>query len=227
MSSSEGGAMKRIIVAINALFLLCSLASVDNPAHAANLPLNQIPMYGEVEKTEAMKHADADFIAEVQGKGFTREAAAKEVVRTAWVYFQKGDMVSASMRFNQAWLLDPENGDTYHGFALVTLQRDREVAAAERYFRLATSKQTVSANAYVDYGRYLSMLGRLDESMEQLQKSLQISTIAYNARSNMAFVYYRKGDFSKACDLSKEAKANGDQLEPGFLEDMCSKAKVN
>lgn len=211
--------MRQTLVYVCALFLMCSLAQ------GANLPLNQLPMYGAAAKTEAMKQSDAEFIAEVEAKGFSREAAAKEIVRAAWAYFQKGDLANAAVRFNQAWLLDPDNGDTYHGFALVTLQRDQEVPGAEKYFRLATSKTQVSANAFVDYGRYLSMLNRLDESMEQLQKSLQISDSAYNARSNMAFVFYRKGDFAKACELAKEAKSKGDQLEPGFLEDMCSRAK--
>jgi tetratricopeptide (TPR) repeat protein len=194
-------------------------------AHAASLPLNQTPMYGDVEKTQQMKEADASLVASIEKSGYSRESGAKEAVRSAWVAFHKGDMTIAISRFNQAWLLDPENGYVYHGFALVTAQRDRNLPEAEKYFKMALSKKNVSVNAYVDYGRSMWMQNRFDESVVQLQKSLVISPTAFNARSNMSFVYYKKGDFKKACEWAKRAEANKDQLEPGFLDAMCKKAQ--
>ena len=49
------------------------------------------------------------------------------------------------------------------------------------------------------------------------------TAMARNARSNMAFMYYLKNDFANACTWAREARINGDELEKGFLEEMCSR----
>jgi hypothetical protein len=41
----------------------------------------------------------------------------------------------------------------------------------------------------------------------------------------MSFVFYKKGDFKKACEWAKGAEANKDQLEPGFLDAMCKRVQ--
>ncbi len=92
-------------------------------AFAQSLPINQLPMYGEREKTVEMKNADAELIAAVEKLGLTRPEAAKRAIQTGWSYWEKRDLATAMLRFNQAWLLDPENGNAYHGFALVTSDR--------------------------------------------------------------------------------------------------------
>jgi len=200
--------------------LIVFLITVDVLA----LPPNEIPMYGGINKTEEMKKADADLIAGVEKAGYSRQSAAQEAVRKAWIYFEKGDFLTAMKRFNQAWLLDPENGDVYHGFALIVHQRDNAISEAEKYFHMALSKSRVSVNAYVDYGRFLWLQKRYDESLTQLNKALEISPKAYNARAHISFVYYKKGDFVQACKWGKAARANNDQLETGYLENVCSQA---
>ena len=182
-------------------------------AYAA-LPANEVPMYGNINKTEEMKKADAALIAEVKKAGYTQESGAKVAVQKGWAYHDKGDLGGAMRRFNQAWILDPENGDVYHGFAIIVHQRDKAISEAEKYFRMALSKSRVSVNAYVDYGRFLWLQNRYDESLTQLTKAIKISPKAYNACSNISFVYYKKGDFVQACKWAKDAKTNNDQLEP-------------
>lgn len=192
----------------------------------AALPANEIPMYGNINKTEEMKKADAAFVAEIKKAGYTLESGAKAAIKRGWDYFEKRDFGGAMKRFNQAWMLDPENGDVYHGFALVVHQRDNALSDAEKYFRMALSKSKVSVNAYVDYGRFLWLQNRYDESLTQLRKAIAISPKAYNAYSNMSFVYYKKGDYVQACKWAKAAKTNNDQLEPGYMEEMCRRAGV-
>ena len=203
--------------------LVTALLAVGS-ALADSLPINQLPMYGEREKNEAMKTSDADFIASFETKGISREEAAKQVIPLAWSYFGKRDAATAMSRFNQAWLLDPENGDAYHGFALVTSVRGGSPGDVERLFQLATSKSKVSPVAFVDYGRFLWTQKQLDKSLAQLNKALQLSSTACNARSNISFVHFLKGDFCSACTWAKDAQKNGDQLEKGYLEDMCRRA---
>lgn len=208
--------MKRhwLAVAVTALLAVGSVL-------ADTLPVNQLPMYGEREKTEAMKNADAAFLALIEKQGLSRQEGAKQVVLSGWSYWTKRDIATAMSRFNQAWLLDPENGNTYHGFALVTSVRGGALSEVERLFQLAISKTKVDPEAFVDYGRFLWTQKQLEKSLMQLNKALQLSSTARNARSNISFVHYLKGDFGNACTWAKDAQKNGDELEKGFLEDMC------
>ena len=193
------------------------------PVRAEPLPVNQRPMYGGVEKTPAMNQADAAFIAEVLGKGYTREAGSDLSVKNGWEYFFKGDLAHAMARFNQAWLLDPENGKAYHGFAVVMAQRGDPPAEAETYFRLAISKVRSEAAAHVDYARFLSLQGRFDESLDQGRQALKMQPTARNARAQIAYATLSKRDPVAACVWARQAKENGDDLEAGFLESVCQK----
>lgn len=194
------------------------------PAGAEPLPVNQRPMYGGIEKTEAMKKADAEFIAKIESMGVTREEGAERVINNAWVYFFRRDLPGAMSRFNQAWLLDPENGDAYHGFAVVMAERGDPAAEVEKYFRMATAKPKVGPTAFVDYARFLSIQGRFDESLVHGKKALEISSTARNARSQISYAYMSKHDVANACAWAKAAKANGDALDPGYFEAACRRS---
>jgi tetratricopeptide (TPR) repeat protein len=197
---------------------------VFETAFADSLPANQLPMYGEREKTAEMKSADAAFIASIEKRGLSHQEGAEQVVQLGWSYWAKRDFATAMSRFNQAWLLDPENGNVYHGFALVTSVRGGTPSEVERLFLLSISKPNVDPVAFVDYGRFLWTQKQLERSLVQLNKALQLSPTVRNARSHISFVYYLKGDAGNACTWAKDAQKNGDELEKGFLEDMCRRA---
>ncbi len=187
------------------------------------LPASEIPMYGTAGKTRKLTERDAAFIASIEKAGKTRQTVAKDVIRQAWEAYGKTDYKSAIRKFNQAWLLDPENGDAYHGFALISTVRDKNADEAEKFFRMALGKPGVSANAYVSYGRFLWIVERHDEAQVQLQKGLAVSPTAHNARLHIARVYYKKKDYGKACEWARLARDNNDELPPDFLEEMCKK----
>jgi Tfp pilus assembly protein PilF len=214
--------MKMTRTTIPVLTLLVLLTG--STALCAALPINELPMYGEVAKTEQQKKADDAFIIDIEQKGYSRESGSRAVLQKGWEAFGKRDYGTAMKRFNQAWLLDPDNGDVYHGFAVVVHQRDNASSEAEKFFRMALSKRRVGGNAYVDYGRFLWLQARYDESLVQLSKALEKSPKGYNAYSNISFVYYKKGDFVQACKWAKAARENNNYLEPGYLEDMCRRA---
>lgn len=205
---------------------LIMLALASGCGKQESLPANQLPMYGGIEKTDAQKKADEKLIASLKDGGFTLEQGSDNAVKSGWVAFHKKDrdLATAMKRFNQAWLLDPENGDAYHGFALVLAERKSPPDEVEKYFRLALSKPRVGINSHVDYGRFLWTQKKYPESLAQLQKSLEIDPKAWKARSHISFVYYKMGDYASACEWARKARENKDPLEDGYLEDMCSKA---
>lgn len=201
----------------------CLLLYIFTPQAHPALPASEVPMYGDVNRAAKLNEKDAAFIASLEKSGKKRQDVAKEVLAAAWAHFRKTEYAQAIRRFNQAWLLDPENGDCYHGFALITLVRDKLPAEADGFFRTAISKPGVNVNAYVDYGRLLWMGERLEESLAMLNKALAISPKAHNARGNIALVYYKNKDYAKACEYGRAAQKNGDDLQPGFLEEVCGK----
>lgn len=197
---------------------LCLILLATN---ATAYPINEMPMYGNLPKTKEMRAADAKFIRDIERSGYTRQDAAKRAINRGWSFLQNKDYPNAMHRFNQAWLLDPQNGNAYHGFALVLCHRDNAPDEAEQFFRLAISKPNTSINTYVDYGRFLWVKKRYNESLAMLNQTLKKSPTAHNARAHISHVYYLQGDYKMACQWAQAARANNDDLEPGYLDDMC------
>lgn len=98
--------------------------------------INELPMYGLREKTEAQKRADEDYIATVTRDGRTREDAAQVAAKNAWNIFYAGDKRTAIRRFNQAWLLDPDNQLALWGFAVTCIDRG-QLERADEFYRMA------------------------------------------------------------------------------------------
>ena len=77
--------------------------------------IDQLPMYGNKPKTDAQKKADEEFIQLVQ-KEMSLSKGAEHQVKRGWEAFYDRDNATAMKRFNQAWLLNPNNADIYWGF---------------------------------------------------------------------------------------------------------------
>ena len=187
-------------------------------------PANEIPMYGDPDKPTRLSKSDAAFIASIEKAGHTRQEVAKDVMYKGWDLFRKLEYDSAIKRFNQAWLLDQNNPDAYHGFAVIVAQRDNKPSEAEKFFRKAVAMPGVNVNAHVDFGRFLLENFRLDESLIHFQNAIAASPTAPNARSNASIAYAKKGDFVQACEWAKGARENKDTLVDGYVEDMCNRA---
>lgn len=213
--------MRKIITAVAVVAGLMAFRAEADP-----LPLNQQPMYGGQEKTEAMRKADEEFLTKITSMGYSRESGSKKSVELGWQYFFKGDVATAMMRFNQAWFLNPENGDVYHGFAVATAQRGGPMQDAEKYFRVAVSKLGVNPTAYVDYARLLNMQGRFDDAIAQGQSALAAASKVPNARAQISYAYYSKKEAGQACRWGRQAKENGDAIDPpNYVEVICEHAE--
>ncbi|MDH3806909.1 MAG: hypothetical protein OEU90_15760, partial [Gammaproteobacteria bacterium] len=89
-------------------------------------PVNELPMYGEYEKTEWQKQVDEQFFDTVLPDfGGDREAAAEQFARIGWNCYYEGKKSTAIKRFNQAWLLHPDNQNALWGFAVISRERGK------------------------------------------------------------------------------------------------------
>lgn len=176
------------------------------PATAQSYPPNERPMYGGADKTPAMEQADEKFIASVLASGYTRRSGAEEAAARGFQSLAKRDFPAAMRRFNQAWLLDPEYPASYHGFALVLIQRDRKPAEAEKMFKKGADLPGASAALLADYGRFLIVTKRPDEAIPALERgaALEGDPDQLKAQRLLADAYYDKREFDKACPLAKK-----------------------
>ena len=126
---------------------------------AANVdyPINELPMYGRVEKSPDQQWADQEYIGTMTRGGVSREDAAEYAARLGWNYYHAANCTSAMRRFNQAWLLDPDNRNALWGFAVISLERG-EIEEATRYFRMAIETGPEDPSLHRDYETALAML---------------------------------------------------------------------
>lgn len=107
-------------------------------------PINLLPMYGAeyepyIKKTEAQKENDKKFIESIVKSEGSRKLGAKHFSTAGWVMLKNGDFKTAMMRFNQAWLLDPDYYQPYWGFGALMLN-DEKPEKAITYFEKAIKR---------------------------------------------------------------------------------------
>lgn len=95
------------------------------------IPINERPMYGGIPPTPAEQKVDQEFIDEVVRKYGSREAASEKALEAAWDWFYKGDYHKAMRRFNQAWLLNPNDPRVFHGYGAALGEMGRADAFVE------------------------------------------------------------------------------------------------
>ena len=69
----------------------------------------------------------------------SREKAVEETTKRAWRAIQAGKVREAALRFNQAFLVSPEQSSIYHGFAVIAQTRFNDLDAADELFRSRSS----------------------------------------------------------------------------------------
>jgi tetratricopeptide (TPR) repeat protein len=96
-------------------------------ATAPHTRIDNIPMYGQpaIERPAYLKKADEDFIKQAAGGFGSREAASKAWYVQAENFMQQGNLDFAMRRYNQSWLLNPNNYQPYWGFARVVAEQDK------------------------------------------------------------------------------------------------------
>jgi Flp pilus assembly protein TadD len=175
-------------------------------ASAAGYPPNQQPMYGGIARSLRDGITDQAFLNSVAKMGYTRASGSDKSADLGWQYFFRPDLATAMMRFNQAWLQDPDNGDAFHGFALVILERDHDAAAADLLFRQGIAKPRQKPGIFLDYGRFLLMQKRPADAVPLLEKALSFPDMGPDAQALLALALYQSGQTVGACAAAGNVK---------------------
>ena len=175
----------------------CLLAAVfAAPAHAQELTYyNQQPMYGGGELPAELREMNRQFVVDaLQQAGGDSDYAVQSLFQFGWRYLEQGDVPTAMKRFNQAWLVDPEDGRPYWGFAVVTYVRGDGLAESERWFAEAVARLPPNPNVHSDYGRVLEESGEPERAIEEFGKALALDPSFAEAHVGMARAALRTGD---------------------------------
>jgi len=171
-----------------------------------SVPQNEQPFYGFSGKTTDLIAADEKFIAQVIQVSGSRERALDEALRRGWNALASGDAVTASRRFNQAYLIAPEQSRTYHAFAALVQTRFNDTEFADELFRVALKQPNPGVTLRADYGRFLLIAKRPADARPVLEQAVVDAPKFGNAWSNLAFARMQTGDRPGACAAAAEAE---------------------
>lgn len=146
-----------------------------------------LPRYGDIDRRADPVLANADDVL-VRGtiEEFGSPARASAIFSDRGVrYYLEDDYVRAMLRFNQAWLIDSTNPESYYGFAIVYTDH-RNHAEAHRWIQEALNRNLsmgVSlADAALIEARYLANTEALPDAERAAVRS-EIDKLLERARS--------------------------------------------
>ena len=231
--------LKNILVII---FITGLLSACANPQYAKfttnNTPINLIPMYGypNIEKTATQKKADEQFIKTVVADSGSREKSSKDFAAWGWAERQKGNIDNAMRRFNQAWLLDPNNFLAYWGFGAITLS-NKKPGEAVVYFEKALGlidDESQKPRLFVDAARAYALRSNIEKqatpekSNESYNKAKILITKALDADLKYgkayrigALISYSHGDYRTAWEIVNRARTTGNyKFDDEFIKSL-------
>ena len=168
-------------------------------------PTNEQPFFGFAVKSPEDKAADEKFIDAIVAATASREKAFEETSKRAWLAIQAGRVREAAIRFNQAFLISPEQSTVYHGFAVIAQARFNDFDAADELFKIALKQPNPVKALKADYGRLLLIAKRPRDAQEVLDQAVKESPDFSDAWTNLAWARFQNGDAAAACTAAEEA----------------------
>lgn len=220
--------IRNFIACLYALVLLAGCAS------SGGTRIDYIPMYGqpEVERPAALKEADDDFIKKASSGFGSREEASKAWWAQAEKFMSEGNIDYAMRRYNQSWLLNPDNYQPYWGFARVMLEQNKTDDAI-KYLEKAEDLiddpyQKVALLA--DMGSAYTYKGKQDSSYfskanKKFSESIGIDSSYPNSWRRWAYSLYEQGDYIGAWEKVRKAESlNARPFPADFLSALEAKS---
>lgn len=209
------------------LALLLSNAFLYSSAHAQTP--DQQPKYGRTSGDSALSAGDEKFLTETDARfQGDRNKASAEFASRGWTALRQGKGEEAMRRFNQAWLLQNNNGNALWGMGQIEANRGN-ASESLKLFGEANRMIGFEQDFAVDYARALSLAGvklgdkkLLDEAFKrfaQLQMRAPKNTLNLQ---NWAIALYYTGQYATAWDKIKAAQAtpHGAEVDKKFIADL-------
>jgi tetratricopeptide (TPR) repeat protein len=212
--------------------VIAAMFAVSVSASTLAQPVDQIPMYGGMNRQadSTLHAADMKFVADTVKRYGSREKASMAASSNAFALYGKSENAQAMRRFNQAWLLDPNNPEVYWGFAAI-LHDQGEHCPAMLQFEKALSFGRHLDGAGADAGRVTVLCAVSDArlSAEARMALFKRADDMYRTalvqdgdkgyvHASMASALYWRGSYAEAWAAVKQARRHGGRLPQQFLQ---------
>ena len=168
-------------------------------------PTNEQPFFGFAAKNAEDKASDEKFVSAIVGATGSREKAFEEITMRGWRAINAGKIREAALRFNQAFLISPEQSSNYHGFAVVAQFRFNDLDAADELFKIALKQPNPVRALNADYGRFLLIAKRPRDAQPVLEQAVKDAPEFGDAWTNLAVAHFQNGNPAAACAAAEEA----------------------
>ena len=173
---------QRCIILVMLFIMSCS-STQDCPEN-----INLLPMYGSQKKCQEQIDIDQVFFRECDSIFKNRQEASKFYTKKAWGYFYKNDYDTAMKRFNQAWLLDSLNEETYWGFANILGMKEKPEESLI-YFNKSIKINPNNSNVWLGLGVSNGQIFVKTEKQEYLDKAIEYFKKSINLNPENALAY--------------------------------------
>ena len=150
--------------------ILFFIISLFHSAWAEVRPINEVPMYGGKNISSKSQKTNQKFIDWAVEEFGNLESASKDAADRGWRSFYDNDLNTAIKRFNQAWLLNPDNPQSYWGFGLVMGRRaaqdepEQHLKESIHFLQMATEKAPENGRIIGDLAFSNTILGHYYKS---------------------------------------------------------------
>lgn len=187
----------------------------------ADTPVQLQALFGCDRRFGARRDADERYIEQLNKRGLQDAALSWELVRQGWKWVRARKLPVALNRFNLAFEADPENGDVYHGIAVVMAETGQPSAVVDYWFALGVAQERGQPGRFADYGRFLNIQGRQSEALPVLQKALELEPNNALTMINLASLHFARDDTPSGCAMI--ARLDGVEPPPSFPKDRFAK----
>lgn len=214
------------------LHLLLGAAVILIAGSAFAQDRNLLPKYGSLPKLDWQEASDAVFIAGMdEDYHGDRSKGSMDMAARGWQYLQQGNLDDAMRRFNQAWLLNNNNGTALWGMAAIEASAGK-FEDSLKLFAEAEREVGSQLNFSVDYAKALGKAGAakhddalLKDAYDRFEHNYQRTPQNTLNLQNWAITLASVGRYSDAWAKVKlaEATPNKAALDPRFLANLESK----
>lgn len=204
-------------------FMLVAADTFSLAESARGRAIDQQPMYGGLDRNSypKLKKGDEILVAGVVKEWGTREKASQAFVEEGIKFYQQDDYSTAMKRFNQAWIIDPNNPDVFWGFSII-YHDEKNLAEAKKMIDKALDLNLSNPTALADAGRIYALFAfaknDVDEKTKQYsaKKSDELYEDTLKRAPGNGYIYdswanalYYEGDYARAWEKINQARQVG------------------
>ncbi len=194
---------------------------------------NEVPLYEGVKKPPALIEADKTFIEEAEKSPGGKIAAANQLINQGWQALDSRDLATAIKRFNQAYLLTPDDYRLYWGLGTATAVKG-DYPRAERLFAAGLGFSRKDFRFLSDAGFCLQQSAfraaaksnvdprpKLAEAKKLYQEALAAAPQASLPHARIAVLLFFEQDCAAALnEAAASKKLGGEGLDSRFVTDL-------